>query len=178
MAPRSGTACFRGCRSKNHGVSGCAGGPLFPCWQAYWLWRSWPDGLHKPGQQNGRHRAAGPPEDPAHHAGESSRPVGNSAGRTGERRARRPPISATSVPAPGTFWMRTVCSARPPRVPATLLRPPCWTNWNARCSISRTAPRRSPPPSLESLQRRIENEGLLFKVRIISSNIHHKGQQL
>jgi hypothetical protein len=31
---------------------------------------------------------------------------------------------------------------------------------------------------LESLQRRIENEGLLFKVRIISSNIHHKGQQL
>jgi hypothetical protein len=33
-------------------------------------------------------------------------------------------------------------------------------------------------PELESLQRRIENEGLLFKVRIISSNIHHKGQQL
>ncbi len=31
---------------------------------------------------------------------------------------------------------------------------------------------------LESLQKRIENEGLLFKVRIISSNIHHKGQQL
>ena len=40
----------------------------------------------------------------------------------------------------------------------------------------------SPPeitaPELESLQGRIENEGLLFKVRIISSNIHHKGQQL
>jgi hypothetical protein len=33
-------------------------------------------------------------------------------------------------------------------------------------------------PELESLQRRIENEGLLFKVRIVSSNIHHKGQQL
>jgi hypothetical protein len=33
-------------------------------------------------------------------------------------------------------------------------------------------------PELESLQRRVENEGLLFKVRIISSNIHHKGQQL
>jgi hypothetical protein len=33
-------------------------------------------------------------------------------------------------------------------------------------------------PELESLQMRIENEGLLFKVRIISSNIHHKGQQL
>jgi hypothetical protein len=33
-------------------------------------------------------------------------------------------------------------------------------------------------PELESLQKRIENEGLLFKVRIISSNIHHKGQQL
>jgi hypothetical protein len=33
-------------------------------------------------------------------------------------------------------------------------------------------------PELESLQRRIESEGLLFKVRIISSNIHHKGQQL
>jgi hypothetical protein len=31
---------------------------------------------------------------------------------------------------------------------------------------------------LESLQRRIESEGLLFKVRIISSNIHHKGQRL
>jgi hypothetical protein len=31
---------------------------------------------------------------------------------------------------------------------------------------------------LESLQKRIENEGLLFKVRIISSNIHHKGRQL
>jgi hypothetical protein len=31
---------------------------------------------------------------------------------------------------------------------------------------------------LEALQKRIENEGLLFKVRIISSNIHHKGQQL
>jgi hypothetical protein len=31
---------------------------------------------------------------------------------------------------------------------------------------------------LESLQKRIENEGLLFKVRIISSNIHYKGQQL
>jgi hypothetical protein len=31
---------------------------------------------------------------------------------------------------------------------------------------------------LQSLQRRIENEGLLFKVRIISSNIHNKGQQL
>jgi hypothetical protein len=31
---------------------------------------------------------------------------------------------------------------------------------------------------LESLQRRIESEGLLFKVRVISSNIHHKGQQL
>jgi hypothetical protein len=31
---------------------------------------------------------------------------------------------------------------------------------------------------LESLQRRIENEGLLFKVRIISSNIHNKGQRL
>jgi hypothetical protein len=31
---------------------------------------------------------------------------------------------------------------------------------------------------LESLQRRIENEGLLFKVRIVSSNIHHKGQRL
>jgi hypothetical protein len=33
-------------------------------------------------------------------------------------------------------------------------------------------------PELESLQRRIENEGLLFKVRIVSSNIHYKGQQL
>jgi hypothetical protein len=31
---------------------------------------------------------------------------------------------------------------------------------------------------LESLQKRIENEGLLFKVRIISSNIHHKGRRL
>jgi hypothetical protein len=31
---------------------------------------------------------------------------------------------------------------------------------------------------LESLQQRIENEGLLFKVRVINSNIHHKGQQL
>ena len=31
---------------------------------------------------------------------------------------------------------------------------------------------------LESLQRRIESQGLLFKVRIISSNIHHKGKQL
>jgi hypothetical protein len=31
---------------------------------------------------------------------------------------------------------------------------------------------------LEALQKRIENEGLLFKVRIVSSNIHHKGQQL
>jgi hypothetical protein len=31
---------------------------------------------------------------------------------------------------------------------------------------------------LESLQKRIESEGLLFKVRIISSNIHNKGQQL
>jgi len=33
-------------------------------------------------------------------------------------------------------------------------------------------------PELESLQMRIESEGLLFKVRIISSNLHHKGQQL
>lgn len=33
-------------------------------------------------------------------------------------------------------------------------------------------------PELESLQMRIDNEGLLFKVRIIRSNIHHKGQQL
>jgi hypothetical protein len=31
---------------------------------------------------------------------------------------------------------------------------------------------------LESLQRRIEGESLLFKVRIVSSNIHHKGQRL
>ncbi|MGB6942147.1 MAG: hypothetical protein WBE37_07125 [Bryobacteraceae bacterium] len=34
------------------------------------------------------------------------------------------------------------------------------------------------PAELESLQRRIESEGLLFKVRVISSNIHHQGQQL
>ncbi len=31
---------------------------------------------------------------------------------------------------------------------------------------------------LESLQRRIDNEGLLFKVRILNSNIHYKGQRL
>ncbi len=31
---------------------------------------------------------------------------------------------------------------------------------------------------LESLQKRIESEGLLFKVRVISSNIHDKGQHL
>jgi hypothetical protein len=31
---------------------------------------------------------------------------------------------------------------------------------------------------LESLQKRIESEGLLFKVRIISSNLHEKGQRL
>lgn len=31
---------------------------------------------------------------------------------------------------------------------------------------------------LETLQRRIESEGLLFKIRIISSNVHEKGQKL
>ena len=44
--PERGAACFRGCRSKNHGVCGSAGGPLFLCWQAYWRWLSWPDGSH------------------------------------------------------------------------------------------------------------------------------------
>jgi hypothetical protein len=34
------------------------------------------------------------------------------------------------------------------------------------------------PADIEMLQQRIENEGLLFKVRIVSSNVRQKGQQL
>lgn len=34
------------------------------------------------------------------------------------------------------------------------------------------------PADLEMLQQRIENEGLLFKVRIIETNVRQKGQQL
>lgn len=34
------------------------------------------------------------------------------------------------------------------------------------------------PANLEMLQQRIENEGLLFKVRIIETNVRQKGQQL
>jgi hypothetical protein len=34
------------------------------------------------------------------------------------------------------------------------------------------------PADLESLQRRVEREGLLFKVRIVSTNVRQKGQQL
>jgi len=34
------------------------------------------------------------------------------------------------------------------------------------------------PPELEALQRRIESEGLLLKVRIVSTNVRQKGQQL
>ena len=39
-------------------------------------------------------------------------------------------------------------------------------------------PSKISPAGLESLQHRIESEGLLFKVRIVSSNIREKGQQL
>ncbi|MGD0619671.1 MAG: hypothetical protein ABSB67_18650 [Bryobacteraceae bacterium] len=34
------------------------------------------------------------------------------------------------------------------------------------------------PADLESLQHRVEREGLLFKVRIVSTNVRQKGQQL
>jgi hypothetical protein len=43
--------------------------------------------------------------------------------------------------------------------------------------IAHTSPEAS-AGELEALQRRIESEGLLFRIRIISSNIHEKGKQL
>jgi hypothetical protein len=40
------------------------------------------------------------------------------------------------------------------------------------------APAEIPPEQLEDLQRRIEAQGLLFKVRVISSNVREKGMKL
>lgn len=39
-------------------------------------------------------------------------------------------------------------------------------------------PQNAPPADLEALQRRIENDGLLFKVRVIGANVREKGQKL
>jgi hypothetical protein len=38
-------------------------------------------------------------------------------------------------------------------------------------------PSNSPPAELEALQRRIESDGLLFKVRVIGANVRQKGQR-
>ncbi|HZU25574.1 MAG TPA: hypothetical protein VFA04_08630 [Bryobacteraceae bacterium] len=43
--------------------------------------------------------------------------------------------------------------------------------------IAHTSPEAS-AGELQALQRRIESEGLLFRLRIVSSNIHEKGKQL
>jgi hypothetical protein len=40
------------------------------------------------------------------------------------------------------------------------------------------SPAKPAPSDLEDLQRRIENEGLLFKVRVIGANVRQKGQRL
>ena len=39
-------------------------------------------------------------------------------------------------------------------------------------------PSDAPPADLEALQRRIESDGLLFKVRVIGANVRQKGQRL
>ena len=39
-------------------------------------------------------------------------------------------------------------------------------------------PSNAPPADLEALQHRIESDGLLFKVRVIGSNVRQKGQRL
>jgi hypothetical protein len=39
-------------------------------------------------------------------------------------------------------------------------------------------PSNAPPADLEALQRRIESDGLLFKVRVIGANVREKGQRL
>ena len=66
------------------------------------------------------------------------------------------------------------CTGRRRRTPATAPWPACWTNWSACCWISPTEPSQPPAGGLEKLREPPGHEGILFKIRVLGSNVRQR----
>ena len=83
-------------------------------------------------------------------------------------RLRRHPAPA-SARGPRSSWRPIACTASRRHARASPASPTCSTSSSACCSRSPTAPPRRHPRAREALRRRIEAEGVLFKIEIVGA---------
>ena len=74
------------------------------------------------------------------------------------------------------WWEKAASIARRPSTPATAAPPACWTTSTGCCWRLRTRPRRLSGRELQDLRRRLEAEGILFKIRVLDSNVRSQKQ--
>ena len=111
---------------------------------------------------------------PAHRSRRSPRSIAARARRAGERGRRARRTSPASANAPSSSSRPTVSIAKRPRRPATPRSSICSTSSNACSWKSRRAPRTGRQRELDDVRRRIESGSLLFKVRVVSSDLQER----